>query len=380
MTAKTETRPRPLLFETYPALEGAIPWLELAPLRTPVERLAGVGAELGVDSLWVKRDDQTSPLYGGNKCRKMEFILADARAKGRDTIITTGGIGSNHCLANAIFCKELGLHSVSALIDQPVTPLVRKNLLLDYHYDTEFLYAHGMGGIFLKILWKYLKKRHTYFMWPGGSTPLGTLGFVNAALELREQVARGEMPEPDHLFVACGSTGTAAGLALGLELAGLETEVHAVQVSFELFTNPKALRKLATKAWRLLRKHAPDQVPGQVRLDNVIFDSAHFGGEYGRPTAEGVAAIQQAWEADHLKIEPTYTGKAFAALIDFVQARPDDCADQTLLFWNTYNSRDFSDIVAHVDYHALPEKLHWVFEEPLPDFGLDPGHFAIYEH
>ncbi|MHA1732926.1 MAG: 1-aminocyclopropane-1-carboxylate deaminase/D-cysteine desulfhydrase [Promethearchaeota archaeon] len=374
----TDSRVKPLLFERYPDLEAKLPWVKLGPMRTPVTRMTGVEAELGLTSLWVKRDDLSAPLYGGNKPRKLEFILADALAKGKRKVITFGGIGSNHTVANAIYCQEVGLKPISGLVDQPLTPHVRKNLLLDLYYGSEFIYAHGYLGLVLKALWKALKTRKMYIMMPGGSIPVGTVGFVNAALELKMQVDGGAMPEPDYLFVACGSTGTAAGLALGLKLAGLKTKVVAVQVADPMFTNLKAVLKLAGKTLKLLRERDP-AVP-RVEVDNVLFDDEHFGGEYGLPTRECVEAVHLV-RKDGLEIETTYTGKAFSCLVSYAREKKLPLGEKTVLFWNTFNTRDFSDVLAKVDYHDLPEKLHWVFEQPLPDFGLDrDAYMGCFEH
>lgn len=375
MSEKTPARERPLLFAEYPALEGALPWMPLATLPTPVRPLEHLQASTGCANLWFKHDEESSPLYGGNKVRKFEFIIADALAKGRTTLMTMGGIGSNQTVATAIFADHLGLRSISAMSDQAVTPIVRENLLLDLAFNSEIVYAHGYAGLVLRMIWQYVKRKGVYFIWPGGSSPLGTLGFVNAAFELRAQVERGEMPEPAHLFVALGSLGTAAGLALGLELAGLETRVHAVQVTDPLFANPKALRKKAHKTWKLLRKHAPGQVPSTVRLDNVEFHDAQFGGEYGVPTAACLEAVCRIREEEGLRLDHTYTGKALAGMLAFLEQHPG--TGEPVLFWNTLNTRNFADLFARTDYHDLPEKLHRVFECDLPDFDL-PDAYSQY--
>ena len=364
-------RENPLLFKTYPALEGRIPWTCLAPLSTPVQTCTTLGEKMGLNSLWIKRDDLTSPLYGGNKVRKLEFILADAKKKGCAKVIAVGGIGSNHCVANAIFCREMGLEPIAGMVNQPLTTHVRKNLLLDLHFGNEIVYARGTGGLIPKILWKYLRSRSTYLMMPGGSSALGTLGFVNAALELKGQVDKGELPEPDHIFVSCGSCGTAAGLALGVKLAGMKTRVHAVQVSFAMFSGTRALNRTAQGALKLMARH--EKGLPNVTFEHLVHEPGYFGETYGKPTLEGLDAVRLLRETENITLEATYTGKAFAALNGFVNGRTDELKDKTLLYWHTYNSRDFTDIAAGEDYHTLPKELHWVFENPLPDFGLDLG-------
>lgn len=361
----TDAPAPPLLFQRLPSLRGKIPWTPLAPLRTPVERLKNLEKELGLDSLWVKRDDLSSPLYGGNKVRKLEFILAHVREKGYRKVVAIGGIGSNHCVANGIFCRELGLEPVAALVDQPLNGHVRENLLLDLHLGSEILYAHGTAGVAAKILGAALRDRSTYVMMPGGSTPLGTLGFVNAALELKEQVDRGEMPEPDHIFVASGSAGTAAGLAAGACLAGLRSRIHAVQVSFPVFGGVEALQRTARWSWRLMARH--EKGLPRLGLDRLIPERGYYGGLYGRTTPEGLAAVKLMDEAEGIHLETTYTGKTFAGLCGFARARREQLRGKTLLYWHTYNGRDFSDVLAGMNYRDLPRSLHRVFETPLPD-------------
>ena len=114
-----------------------------------------------------------------------------------------------------------------------------------------------------------------------------------------------------------------------------------------------------------------DNLLPKMTFEQLNFNERYFGGEYGLPTQEGLDAIKILKESEKIKLEPTYTGKTFAALLGFVRANKKKIKDKTILFWNTYNSRDFSDILAKLDYHDLPEEIHWVFENPLPDFGLE---------
>ena len=353
-----EIRNKPLLFEEYPDLEGNIPWINLAPLRTPVKKLIKLEEKLDINSLWVKCDNLTSPLYGGNKVRKLEFVLAEALNQEYKKVMTAGYIGSNHCVANAIFCNQLNLKPIAVLIDQPITIHVRNNLLLDLYFKNEIFYSHR----------EIPKDSDVYHMAPGASTPLGILGYVNAVLELKNQVNNGEMPEPDYIFIASGTSGTAAGLALGLKLAGLKTHIHAVQTASSTHSNIKMIRRLAIKTKKLMAKY--DKSVPETTFEHLFFNENYFGGQYGLPTREGLEAINFIKEAEDIKLEPTYTGKTFAALLGFVQANKKDIKDKTIVFWNTYNSRDFSDILKKVDYHDLPHELHWVFEEPLPDYGI----------
>ncbi|MHA1384657.1 MAG: pyridoxal-phosphate dependent enzyme, partial [Candidatus Helarchaeota archaeon] len=174
---------RPLLFEAYPDLENSIPWLSLIH-KTKVHKLESLGKLLGTNDLWIKRDDQTTGIYGGNKPRKLEFLFADAKKKNKDPIITIGGLGSNHCLATAIFGQKLGFNVVLILFNQPLTPDVQKKLLLFNCFKTTMLHEET-----IKKNQELLKQyENSYFITGGGSDQVGTIGFVNAAFELKNQI------------------------------------------------------------------------------------------------------------------------------------------------------------------------------------------------
>lgn len=339
----------------------SFPKVSFTRLPTPVERLVQTGKSLGMKNIWIKRDDLCSPKYGGNKPRKYEYIFAEAIRKKKHNTVTAGGIGSNHVLANSIYAKDLGLGSEIYLFDQPLTEHVRHNLLCDYKFDAKMHYTRNYVFTVLAILWKMITSRKQYLVMPGASTPLGTLGFVNAGLELAEQIKKGEMPEPDHLFTAVGSTGTCAGLLIGLELAGLKTKVHGIGVTVKLLTNKKQMLSLAKKTLKLMRKFDPAILDIFDKLANKI-EVTHdfFGGEYGRVTYEGLAAINMA-KKDGIKLEATYTGKAFSGLLAYCRENA-NIENEVILFWNTYNSADLSKKYLNTDYRLLPKSLHKFFD------------------
>ncbi|MBD3197076.1 MAG: pyridoxal-phosphate dependent enzyme [Candidatus Lokiarchaeota archaeon] len=351
------------LFDKYPNLGKHIPWIKLAPLNTPVRRLANIAKKYDVNSLWIKRDDLTSPIYGGNKVRKLEFLLGDAIKKKKNKILTIGGIGSNHCVANAAFCSKLGLNAISALADQPITKYVRKNLLLELFFNAKIIYAHKFSKLMEKMILYRMNNKKVYYIDRGGSTPLGTLGFVNAVFELKKEINEGKVPEPDHLFVANGSTGTAAGLSLGIRLANLKTIVHAIRVTPSFISNKKVTNDLAMRTLTIIKKF--HDVKNKINFNHLIVDDKYYGEQYGKPTEEGMKAIKILNRKENIQLEPTYTAKVFAGLIDFLQKNNEKVKDETILFWNTYNNRDFSNIINNQDYRKLPHNLHWVFEKPL---------------
>jgi D-cysteine desulfhydrase len=326
-----------LLFERYPGLADSVPWRPLATLPTPVEALPRLDGARDVNLL-VKRDDGTSPLYGGNKVRKLEHYLAEAELAERRTLVTMGGVGTNHGLATAVHGGRLGFAVRLALYEQPPSPYVARNLRGFVGAGADLRYGGGELGALLAVRRLYAQSEAEgdapYFIMPGGSSRLGSIGHVNAALELAEQVRAGVLPEPDRIFVALGSCGTAAGLIVGCRLAGLRTRVAAVRVTPAVVANRAVLHYMASDVARYLRASSP-AVP-RVRIGVRDFDvvASELGRGYGEPTPAAAAAL--AWAAPQLELEPTYTAKALAACLAHCRdrARP----GETVLFWNTANA------------------------------------------
>ena len=358
------------LFEVYPALRDRLPWTPLATLPTPVQRLSNLGSTEGIPNLYIKRDDLTSPLYGGNKLRKLEFLLAEARRRHARTVITAGGAGSNHALATTIYAAKLGLRTALMLVDQPVARCVGTNLLLDRHYGARLcktsLLAFPLRLVYVGLTatdWRRL--RPPYYIPFGGSSPLGCLGYVNAALELRKQVDDGILPQPDYIHVAAGTTGTATGLTLGLRLARLQTQVVAVRVTDKRLCSRTKMSRLASRTSALLTSLDPSIPAVTVSPGEVTMLDDFIGQRYGQFTPEGMEAVRLMAEQENIRLEGTYTGKALAGALDFIKSN--GLQDRHHLFWNTYNSADISHLVRDMDYRDLPRAFHRYFRSPCQD-------------
>ena len=354
------------LFQHYPAMRGQIPYVSFADLPTPVEKLDRMGSELGLEQLYIKRDDATSTIYGGNKVRKLEFLLGLALQTKAREVMTFGGAGSNHATATAVHAHQVGLRSISMLMPQPNAQYVRNNLLMSYHHGAELhQYSNGLLlklGTFWELLLHRIKVGRAPQVIPyGGASPLGTIGFVNAAFELKQQIEEGKVPEPDLLYVAMGSVSTAVGLVLGLKAAGLKTRVVPVRVVPSQTANPTKFVTLFNETSILLHAADPAFPIYGLPEDEVVIVHDFFGSGYGALTKEGVEAIRWAGESEGIKLDVTYTGKTFAALID--ATRKGELKNQVVLFWLTLNSRDFSSAVADIDYRELPRCFHRYFEE-----------------
>ncbi len=358
-------RSRPLLFERFPKLQEAVPWISLGEFPTPITRLANVENELDTDcELWLKREDQSSSLYGGNKVRKMEFVLADALGRGCDSLIGVGGIGSHQCCATARFAKEFGLAHRAAMFPQPVTAHVQQNLRYNLWCNTGLLYSPGYASTVLKIPSAYQQwqedGRKPYFIYLGASTPLGTLGFVDMMLELREQIDAGMVSRPDRIYTAAGSSGTLAGLLLGQKLAGLEDiEIVGIATADRATANRLTLDYLSDSALANLRSIEPAiAASAEPPWSSMEFDRSHFGGTYGIPTHEGMAALEMLERLEHVTLEATYTAKTMAAML--ADARRE--SGKKLLMLHTYNGAPYPDDMPGLEH--LPEEMQWIRSAP----------------
>ncbi|MFW9920686.1 MAG: 1-aminocyclopropane-1-carboxylate deaminase/D-cysteine desulfhydrase [Candidatus Thorarchaeota archaeon] len=354
------TRKKPVLFDWYPSLEDAIPWTSLGTFPTPIQEMTELESSLGHQSLWIKRDDLSGELYGGNKVRKLEFVLGDALKRKKRWILTFGGLGTNHGLATAIYGREKGLKAVLALIDQPVTPHVQNQLMLFDHYEAKITYAKNTLGAVVKGLWQLLTKRGVYFLGPGGSSELGNLGFIDAALELARQIEEGVTPTPRRIYVALGSMGTFTGLYLGLKFANLDTELVGVRVTDIGMTNEKKTSNMINQTARYLASFS-DEIPIiSVTPKDVIINHEYAGPCYGSVTEKGTDGLRVLKVTEGIELETTYTAKAFACMVDDVKSG--SLEDEPILFWNTYNSVDLSPIARqHGDYTKLPKSFHRFF-------------------
>jgi D-cysteine desulfhydrase len=324
-------RPVPLLYQKYPQLNGLVPHQTLGRFPTRVHRVEGL-LPPSVE-LWVKRDDESGALYGGNKVRKLEFIVAEAKQRGARRLATIGGIGSHHVLATAIYGRSEGLEVEAVLFPQPVTGHVREQMLADVATGAKLRPTRGYLGVPFAV-WRARRPAGTEWVAPGGSSATGSLGYVEAGLELRSQIEGGELPPPDVIYVALGSGGTVAGLLCGLATGG--PEVVAVRVVERIASNARKVRSLV----RAVRRRTGEV---EAPLPRWRVEHNFFGGAYGRATPEGDEAVARA-AAVGLRLEPTYTGKTMAALLaDAAAGRLDG---KRVLFWHTYNGVELAPLLA----------------------------------
>lgn len=315
-----------------------LPRAGICASSTPLEPLSPPSGALGLRALRVKRDDLTSPFYGGNKVRKLDFLLGAALAEGRKSVITFGAYGSNHALATAVHAKRLGLEPHVILSPQVAGPFAARTLRAHAGLGTRLHPIEGWDGQPLALrLAQELKRRDGIapgLIPVGGSDALGTLGYVAAAFELMEQLQTQRAPWPDAIYVPAGSLGTVVGLAVGLALAESPSKVVGIRVTPEVMSNDTVAARMAGEVLDLLKvEHGLGW--NELRLE---LRSDWFEPGYGIVTPETTAAVREG-EAQGLSLETTYTGKAFAALL--ADARAGRLEDQQVLFWNTYNSAPY---------------------------------------
>ena len=301
-------------------LLSRFPRLRFAHLPTPLEPLKRLSAELGGPNIWVKRDDCTGIAGGGNKLRKLEFLMAEAVAQGADTVITQGAVQSNHARQTAAVAAWLGL-DCHVLLEQRVSGTDEEydqggNVLLDrlfgaklsrFPAGTDMAAAMEDAAAQLRSV-----GRKPYVIPGGGSNPVGALGYVNAALELVSQANERGL-RIDCLVHGTGSAGTQAGLVAGTVILRTGIPVLGISVRAERDTQEANVLKLA-RATAELAGH-----PGAVQPEDVVANADYVGEGYGVPASSTLEAISLVARTEGLLLDPVYSGKGMAGLIDLVR-------------------------------------------------------------
>ncbi len=304
-----------------------LPKITLATLPTPVQPLPRLAAALGGGfSLWVKRDDLTGLALGGNKTRKLELLLAEAQAKGSRVVITTGAVQSNHCRQTAAAAARLGLRAILVLTGQPEAPQPTGNRFLmhllgaDIRWTSRETRDQVMQEVF-QAAWEAGER--PYLIPYGGSSPLGAAAYVYA---LEELLAQG--PAPDVIVLATSSGGTQAGLVAGARLLGYRGRILGISVDEPADVLRPRIADLASQVLDRFRARAT-VAPGDIE---VVDEYARPG--YGVMTQREVEAITLAARTEGLLVDPVYTGRALAGLIDLLRqgAFP---SGSRILFWHT---------------------------------------------
>jgi len=313
-----------------------VPHCNLGTYPTPIVRLERLSLELN-RTVFVKRDDTLGPAAGGNKTRKLEFLLADALKMGATTVSTVGGPQSNHARLTAASARMLGLECHLLLFGSE-PKLTTGNLLLDRLVGAHLHFIPpgpiAAGPCAFETLDTYVRAEATkrigdhYHVPLGGSNGLGSLGYVRAALEIEKQAQAAGIADA-WIVVATGSGGTLAGLLAGLRTIGSSLRVVGIDVASIWSNYPELVARMANDSLEIL--DIPERV---AAADVAIIEDTYVGRGYAVPTKEGSAAIERVAQSEGILLDPTYTGKAFGGLLD-LHATGHFGDDQPVIFWHT---------------------------------------------
>ena len=294
------------------------PRVFLAHLPTPLEKLARLSHELGGPEIWIKRDDCTGLSTGGNKTRKLEFLMAEAQAMGADLVMTQGATQSNHARQTAAFAAKLGMACHILLEDRTGS----NNHNYNHNGNVLLDHLHGAvtekrpGGTDMQAAMETLAEgmqaagRKVYIIPGGGSNPTGALGYVNCAFELVGQ-ANDRGLVIDHLVTATGSAGTQAGLVVGLQAINAQIPLLGFGVRAPQQKQEESVFNLAQRTAEKLG------CPGIVARGDVVADCGYVGAGYGIPQHDTLEAIRMFAELEGILLDPVYSGKGAAGLIDY---------------------------------------------------------------
>ncbi len=321
----------PALFSALPAARPHVPWVALGQYPTRVERLEGV-ADPAV-ALWVKREDVChGENYGGNKVRKLEFILGEARALGARRLVTFGSYGSSHVAATAAYAPRLGFEVDALLFPEPMYDAARKNLRVVQAAGVNVQALAHVAAVFPRR-WVAQHREGTFWIAGGGSSLAGALGWVSGGFEILAQVTSGQMPRPAAVYVALGSAGTFAGLCWSLR-GDPPIEVVGVEVVKPAGWSRWNARKLLRQIELRLAPYAADVKLGSPPVVRVVRSDGAL---------EDAAGIARARESG-LALDPVYTEPTLDALLRDV--RGGRWRGQNVLFIDSLNGVDVAPILS----------------------------------
>lgn len=315
------------------------PRLHFAHLSTPLEPMKNLSKHLGGPNIWIKRDDCTGLAGGGNKTRKLEFLMGDAIEKGATVIITQGATQSNHARQTAAIATKLGMECHILLEDRTGSESIdynyNGNVLMDQLFGA-FLSKYPGGTDMNAAMEEVAEKLRTegktpYIVPGGGSNPIGALGYVNAALELLTQ-ANDMSLRIDRVVHATGSAGTQAGLVTGLAASNSLIPVLGIGVRVPQDVQEANVFRLAEKTAEHLG------IPGAVKREDVVANCNYVGEGYGIPTASGLEAIDLFARHESILLDPVYSAKGAAGLIDLIR-KGEFSKDENIVFLHTGGSQ-----------------------------------------
>ena len=309
-----------------------LPRFPLAQLPTPVEALSRLSRQLGGPHLIIKRDDQTGLAFGGNKTRKLEFLVGDALAQGADTLVTAGAAQSNHCRQTAAAAAKAGLRC-ELILNGNKPDLPNGNLLLDHLFGAgEHWIDRSQRAVMLRELPERLRAQGSkpYVIGVGGSNGIGATGYVVAMIELMDQL-RAAGQSADHILFGTSSGGTQAGIELGARLAGFTGKLHGLSIDKndpEHLEYEEEVARIANDCAAYIGANA------RFAKEDIRVVYGYMGEGYGIVGDLEREAIRLMARCEGIVLDPVYAGRAFGALIDLIR-KGTFAPDETVLFWHT---------------------------------------------
>lgn len=332
----------PLLLDVLPELGSRVPWLALGRFPSAVERATRVEEEVGAArELWLKRDDRASSIYGGNKLRLLELLLARAIAQGARKVLATGAVGSNFTLAATLHARELGLEAAVLEFAAPLTPEGADNQRrLKQHAEVTSLRHWSVLPLAVERARRIAAPGSVAVLQQVGTGTEALLGYVSAGLELARQVKQRECPAPGQIVLPIGSANTSAGLAAGLALAsvlgmGIEPapELRAVRIAPWPLSRRARVLGLARSVLELIAERSGRRMLRNAagKLPELSVIGAELGRGYPFETPRSRSAVALFARAGWPILEPTYSGKAAAHAFELLRV----ASGGPLLFWCT---------------------------------------------
>lgn len=349
------------LFEVFPKLRSSLPYIELCDLPTPIQPLKSFGRRVNHERIFIKRDDLSGNLFGGNKVRTLEFLLKIASSNKENIVL--GLPGTSMALATNIYAHKLDIPIKTILFNQKATSEAQKNLLYFQYLRADLVSTPLITDKSGTLNFKSILQDYPDAIIIDPNSPTGMCGHINAAIELKKQVDEGNLPEPDYLYLPMGLMGTATGLIIGLKAVGLDTQVVCCYIQpvddsglqaikeriCTLFTQATDYLQQLDHSFPKLELASPDI---EIRSPPIKTTSSH--------REKPLAWIQEFFDLEGIKLDATWTGQAIASLVDDIEHGY--LEDQVVLYWHTFNSRPYPKGITDIDYHHLPAEFWHYFE------------------
>ena len=309
-----------------------IPRIGWATLATPITELPQIAQQFGATWMGCKRDDLCSGLLGGSKVRKLDFLLADSHFQNSSSWASIGAIGSGHLVACAAAAHTLQRKFQAHCFFEPTSEEILKNLAFIAEHTEKIHFYRSRMEVLLTRPAVFFRKtvQNCSFIPPGGSSALGIVGMVRAGVELAAQIQAGMIPVPDRIYVAAGTCGTVAGLAVGLAVAGFQIPIKAVATVEKIIVSTWRINFLINQVCKLLLSFGFQEVK-KIKNIPIVIDYKQLGKGYAYPTEAANMAVK-IFDSAEISLEPVYTGKMAAAILHDLK----NGFNGKVLFWNSH--------------------------------------------